>query len=171
MSNFQISVHKVQISDIHYSKYDFFDVRGESLLGRLERQSRLPLPPLPDFESSLDRTLSISSVDTIPLIETRRMDLLDFCGLIRSHRFLRHATIRSSESYTLFNGRVVHRFLVLELLRVGKPSVWLRLDRRPATSLARNIMHLGSAPAHDEVCFPCIPAPNTNTDASLIRLS
>lgn len=52
------------------------------------------------------------------------------CRLITSYPSLQDADIVASECYTKrIAPTVVHRYLVLELRREGKKTVWIRLDR------------------------------------------
>jgi len=73
------------------------------------------------------------------------------------------ATITCVDGYTtpLYNiaigaSELVHRFLILDLQRPGKPKIWLRIDRRKARD--KSIIEFVGAglrtPAHDTVCYP-----------------
>ena len=59
------------------------------------------------------------------------LSVSQLCDVIKQHRSLRRAEILSTECYTEYTGRVVHRFLLLELHREGRKDIWPRLDRRP----------------------------------------
>jgi len=61
------------------------------------------------------------------------------------------AKILSTECYTESIVGVVHRFLILELHREGRKSIWLRLDRRSGRSMLRLFRAAGTAPAKDIV--------------------
>lgn len=74
--------------------------------------------------------------------------------LINGHTALLRATITSTECYS--NSILIgatHEFLILELERAGKKTIWLRLDRRRDTSITMPQLFLsrGSTPANDTV--------------------
>jgi hypothetical protein len=61
---------------------------------------------------------------------------------------------------TIGASQLVHRFLILDLQRPGKPKIWLRIDRRRARDKGF-IEFVGAGlttPAHDTVCY-CILYP------------
>lgn len=74
--------------------------------------------------------------------------------LINKYTALYHATIVSTEGYTQpIRLGVPHRFLLLELARPGKKTIWLRLDRRRSTSIGTFgfVRSGGSTQANDTV--------------------
>lgn len=74
--------------------------------------------------------------------------------LINSHTALYYATVVSTECYTESIGLgISHRFLIMELARPGKKTIWVRLDRRRSkvTSTFRFLQLGGSTEAHDTV--------------------
>ena len=63
------------------------------------------------------------------------------------------ADIVSTEGYSKWTGTVVHRFLVLELCRVGRKPIWLRIDRQRAQDVnaLRFLAARATTPANDTV--------------------
>lgn len=82
---------------------------------------------------------------TIPL--TSLLDVLS------RHRSLQEARIVQADSYQQFNGRVVHRFIILELEREGRQKIWLRIDRlrNESTGLFSFVANGARAPSDDRV--------------------
>lgn len=63
------------------------------------------------------------------------MSLNDLIDLTARHQSLQRAEIISAEGYCeniigVKGVAIVHRFLILELRRLGQYSIWLRLDRK-----------------------------------------
>lgn len=79
------------------------------------------------------------------------LKLDELCEKITQHRSLREAQITSAECYTERNGGILHRFLVLELVRDPRKPIFLRLDRRVGGTKLRLLRGLGTAPAKDTV--------------------
>lgn len=81
------------------------------------------------------------------------------CDMIHRHRSLQHAGITSAESYRVFNGRVMPRYLVLELERDGRQRIWLRIDLRMAENESKISFAIkgGRSSANDEVSFESGP--------------
>src|ERR1700733_9309618 len=65
------------------------------------------------------------------------MPLKEFCDYIDAHRCLQQADIASTECYAEQTGGITHRFLILELRRRNRRTVWLRLDRRSGRNTSR----------------------------------
>lgn len=74
---------------------------------------------------------------------------------INRYTALYYATIVATECYTesICGGIILHRFLLLELLRPGRKTIWLRLDRRRSKVVGtpQFIRSGGSTPANDTV--------------------
>lgn len=80
--------------------------------------------------------------------------LSNLTQLISNHTALYKATIVATECYTQpIRLGVLHRFLMIELHRLGKKSIWLRLDRRRSAKVGafRFVLSGGSTPANDTV--------------------
>lgn len=78
------------------------------------------------------------------------LSIIELQAMIQGHRSLQSAQIISSEGYVEHS--IPHRFLVLELHRDSRKTIWLRLERRAGQSTIRLASGLGSAPAKDSVC-------------------
>lgn len=84
------------------------------------------------------------------------------CRLITSYPSLQHAEIFASECYTkqivsFLGFSIVHRYLVLELRREGKKTLWVRLDRTPdrAIGVLSMMRFRGNTKANDVVSMLC----------------
>lgn len=80
--------------------------------------------------------------------------LSHLCSLIGSYSALQNARIISAECHTESIAlKIVHRFLILELMREGKKNIWIRLDRRRAKILGtlRFLRNHATTPANDTV--------------------
>lgn len=80
--------------------------------------------------------------------------LTNLTQLISQHTALYQATIIATECYTQpIRLGVLHRFLMMELTRPGKKSIWLRVDRRRSAKVGalRFVLAGGSTPANDTV--------------------
>lgn len=100
---------------------------------------------------------SVASTDTFLSRDPNQLDptislslLLD---VIARHRSLQDARIIRADSYQKFNGRVVHRFIILELERDERQKIWLRIDRRrdESTGLLSFVANRATAPSDDRV--------------------
>lgn len=82
-----------------------------------------------------------------------KLKLDELVELIRSHISLQRAEILSTEGYKEWSNGILHRFLVLELRRTSKASIWLRIDRRmqPNASKINFVLAMGESPAYDTV--------------------
>lgn len=102
---------------------------------------------------------SVSSfTSVIPTQGAYGGQLAHLTQFISQYTALYHATIVSTECYTesiLFG--IVHRFLLLELSRPTKKTIWLRLDRRRSKMMSDTefILSGGSTPANDTVSMSC----------------
>lgn len=129
-------------------------------------EDETPALQLGDNYPSLGRKTTIQSTTsqwTVPKVAGRSMKLEDLVKLIRSQRSLQAATILSTEGYKQRHNGVLHRFLVLELERERKSSVWLRIDRRadPDMNRVSLLLAAGESPAYDTVrpvSSPVIPS-------------
>lgn len=139
-----------------FNQSDFF--LNDDGLSFLENIPTLPQPsPIPQFpQQSVLSQLSITTSDTVMSENNLLLSFSQFCGLIEKHRSLQEAEIITTEGYAQQIGGILHRFLVLELRRSGKKTIWLRLDRRAGRSALRLLLTLGSAPAHDVVSLSSI---------------
>jgi len=81
------------------------------------------------------------------------MTVRQLCGVVDHRRSLRRASILSTECYAESISGLVHRFLVLELVRERSKRIWLRLDRRAGRSIVGLIFSGGTVPAKDTVGF------------------
>ena len=129
----------------------FADEDGQSFLEGIEHP--IELKPTKSFTSRLysHRSFSSPSINTVVLCGVWNMSVSQLCDVVKQHRSLRRAEILSIQCYTEFNGRVVHRFLILELHREGRKGIWLRLDRRHGWSTWQLLCAVGKAPAKDTV--------------------
>ena len=93
--------------------------------GSVRRSSRM----------SIDSIRTTRTSTTLVSYGVLQLHLQDFCKLIREHRSLQSAEILTTEIYSTFSGAVRHRFLLIELRRLGKKDLWLRLDRRRDRSI------------------------------------
>lgn len=111
--------------------------------------------------SSLSRISSrlfqsmLSLATFIPLQGAYGGQLDHLVQLISTYTALYYATIVSTECYSesIFAGVIVHRFLLLELARAGKKTIWLRLDRRRSkmVNTSQFLQSGGSTVANDTV--------------------
>ncbi|KAF8322223.1 hypothetical protein DL93DRAFT_2163059 [Clavulina sp. PMI_390] len=103
--------------------------------------------------SRVDTRLSVTSVWSIRDVADVSLPLDVFASLIARHPSLQSVDIVSSEAYKQTHQGITHRFLVLELHRPRKPTIWLRLDRRPqdGVSLFSFVFASGVTAANDSV--------------------
>lgn len=115
--------------------------------GSFSSSSSVLLVPFRSSQISIDTFLMPGVEHTISL-----HDLFD---VINRHRSLQHARILQADSYQKSNGRVTHRFIVLELERDGRERIWLRVDRRRDQNEGMlNFLARGAiSPANDQVSF------------------
>lgn len=101
-----------------------------------------------------------STHDPVDLDGTRQFSLRELCDFIEEHPSLETAGIASCSCYTQPSSFrfVTHRFVVFRLLRPGKESVWLRLDRRPATEIGPSafVKKSGVTASNDSVRLPLV---------------
>lgn len=90
---------------------------------------------------------SINSV--VPSYGVVLLSILDLRKLIDDHRSLQSAKIVSVEGYV--EHTITHRFLVLELHREDRKTIWARLERKPGGPTLRLVRTFGSAPTNDTV--------------------
>lgn len=82
------------------------------------------------------------------------LELDQLVELITKHAFMQGADILSTESYRHTRRGIVHRFLILEVRRMGMASsVWLRMDRRmdPKIGAVGFVLAARKLPAYDTV--------------------
>lgn len=115
-------------------------------------------PPEPSRPSStlsrISSRLTISSVASFLHRSEYSGPLSHLCQLISKHSALYYATIISTECYSQpIRLGIVHRFLLMELARPRKKTIWIRLDRRPSDTLGTLglVGAVGSTPANDAV--------------------
>lgn len=96
------------------------------------------------ISASYPETVEHSLGQTIPLPElTSKLKIHEATSSL--------PTISATESYTEWTGRVVHRFLIIELSGTDGGLLHIRLDRAPAGPLAQTILRKGRAQAGDKV--------------------
>lgn len=83
----------------------------------------------------------------------RGRSLVELLEVIRRHRSLQDARIVCAEAYKQWNGRVMHRFIILELEREGREQIWLRIERgrEKGQSLLNFLARRATARADDQV--------------------
>lgn len=101
--------------------------------------------------------VSVASTDTFLSRDPNQLDptisLSSLLEVIARHRSLQDARIIRADSYQKFNGRVVHRFIILELERDERQTIWLRIDRRRDESkgILDFVANGATAPSDDRV--------------------
>ena len=73
----------------------------------------------------------LSEATVAPAFGTLHLALSEFLSYVSQQTPLRDVEIVSIEGYLESGGRNEHHFLVFELRRPGRKSLFLRLDRRP----------------------------------------
>lgn len=114
---------------------------------------------MPSISRTMSRVslASVASTDTFLSRDPNQLDptisLSSLLDVIARHRSLQDARIVRADSYQKFTGRVVHRFIILELERDERQKIWLRIDRRrdESTSLLSFITNRATAPSDDRV--------------------
>lgn len=105
--------------------------------------------------SHISSRLSVATTTTIlPTQGGYGGQLSQLTHLISKHTALYYATILSTECYyQSIRLGIVHRFLLLELSRPGRKTIWLRLDRRRSTVVGtfQFLRSGGSTRANDTV--------------------
>ena len=129
----------------------FTDDDGQSFLEGMEHLVELKSAKSLASQLYSHRPFSTPSINTVIFCGVWNMSVPQLCDVIKQHRSLKRAEILSTQCYTEFNGRVFHRFLILELHREGRKDIWLRLDRRPGRSTWQLLRAVGKAPAKDTV--------------------
>lgn len=125
----------------------------------MREQARIPAGPVEDFGPYFERLISEPFLgpqyritpDSAEANTSGVMSLTSLCGLVRSHQDLWDAEVCATESYTIWTGRVIHRFLILEVRRGLESAVWLRLERQPRESIVSAMLRFGIVPSLDEV--------------------
>lgn len=116
------------------SQNAFFDLgHGSSMV---DSTPFSPAIQLQRVTTSMSTRTDISSESTRTIISERGgygIQLEHLCRMISTNPSLQDAKIIGSECYTKNIGPsfagVVHRFLVLQLLREGRKPIWVRMDR------------------------------------------
>lgn len=121
---------------------------GTSSIFRQRNASAISLKKM--FRRRIGSTTSVNTV--IPLFVTYTLSIDELRKKILEHRSLQRAGIVAVEGYV--EHLVSHRFLVLELRRLRRKPIWLRLERRPGRSFISVAGSLGSVPTLDTVCGP-----------------
>jgi hypothetical protein len=131
------------------------DANGPQGLPRDSTEEDQQVPPIGGIP--LSRTMTNSSISTVatvvPAFGKVVFELADLCRYIEPHPSLQAATVIATELYSEAGLVYKHRFLILELRRPGRKTVYLRLDRRrdETTFIVRFILNLGKTKANDEV--------------------
>lgn len=125
---------------------------GVSVAGQFHNEASEPMASS-SVLSRVSTRLSVSSVASFLHRSEYHGPLSLLTSLVSKHTALYYATILSTECYTQpIRLGIVHRFLLMELARPGKGTIWLRLDRRPTeVSTLRFLGAGGSTPANDTV--------------------
>ena len=127
-----------------------------SLLDYFDEPTINPNPVSLNPIARMSAVLSSTSVNTfLPQQGGYGGSLNLLCQLVDMYTALQYATIVSTECYTQrIAVQVVHRFLILELKREGKKTIWLRMDRRRSklVNTQRFLFGRGSTDANDTVC-------------------
>lgn len=124
-----------------------------SVADQFRNETSEPSPSTSNF-SLIASKLSVSSAASFLHRSEYSGPLSHLCHLISKHTALYYATIMSTECYSQpIRLGIVHRFLLMELARPGKKTIWLRLDRRRADAVGtlRFLGAGGSTPANDTV--------------------
>ena len=97
-----------------------------------------------------------SATTVLPAGHHRKLSLQELCQVIDEHHSMQQAEITAAEGYKEWAGTVLHRFLVLELHRPKRKSIWLRIDRRKAQDVGtfRLLVARGTTRANDTVSHP-----------------
>lgn len=106
--------------------------------------------------SLISSKLSVSSAASFLHRSEYSGPLSHLIHLISKYTALYHATIVSAECWSQpIRLGILHRFLLMELARPGKRTIWLRLDRRRAvnSSTLGFLGAGGSTSANDTVSF------------------
>lgn len=95
----------------------------------------------------ISSTLSILSITTIvPQQGGYGGQLAHLIHLINNYTALQYATIKSTECYAHHIALgIPHRFLILELERPGKKTIWLRMDRMRSRTVSTTSFLRGGA--------------------------
>lgn len=108
----------------------------------------------------ISRTISRTSIRTVASVDTflsnksePTVTLRALLDVINRHPSLQRARIVRADSYQKFTGRVTHRFIILELQREGRQTIWLRIDRERASdrSVLNFVANKGTSLANDRV--------------------
>lgn len=148
------------------TQHNFFDDdNGNSLVPLLRNETHVA-----PTQRRLSRAMSQLSLHTTSRASTSsnliisaptyviELTLADLCNYIDNERSLQAAEIVSTECYRQPAGAVTHRFVVLELRRLGRNVEWLRLDRRrgEGVSILRFFALSGVTKANDRVRSPSL---------------
>ena len=97
-------------------------------------------------------TPSIISLDSVPLPEVVKITLIGLRSMINAHPSLESAQIVGVQVWKEQAGPLVHRFVLLELCRPERKTIWLRLDRRRRASGFRKIFQAFTKDREELVC-------------------
>lgn len=132
--------------DDSISLLEYFDVCGEPTAN----------PTSTNPIAGLSAVFSSTTVNTLlPQGGGYGGSLSLLCQLVDTYTTLQHAIIVCAECYTQnIAAQIVHRFLVLELRRDGKKTIWVRLDRRRSklVNTRRFLFARASTQSNDTVC-------------------
>lgn len=98
------------------------------------------------------------SARTIILSGVLCLTIDQLCELVKQEPELQNAEIVTTQTYAMRNSRIKHRFLLLEIYRPGKKTLWLRLDRRRDKKVTRAglVSTAGTTDSCDQVSFMSI---------------
>ncbi|KAF8287411.1 hypothetical protein DL93DRAFT_2161660 [Clavulina sp. PMI_390] len=100
-----------------------------------------------------ETTQSLNSLWSMTSMAEVSLPLRRFISMVEEHSIIQSMEIISSEGYKEIHMGVVHRFLLLEVSRPAKPTVWLRLDRRRdyGVNIFAFILSAGVTEANDSI--------------------
>lgn len=137
----------------------------ESEVDTMSTNFHNPNTPLLRVGTFASARTSFSSETTRTIISERGgygLPLEHLCRMISTHPSLQDAQIISLECYTKHMGPtlagVVHRFLILQLVREGRKPVWLRMDctRQKMTSTISFVRAGATSRANDTVSISSV---------------
>jgi hypothetical protein len=119
-----------------------------------QQPSPTRIPGLANSSSlSLSRfsTFSMGSVLSLRSAGTT-YSLVDLCDqVIEKYIWLQTARIISTSCYYLDRNFIRHRFLILQLQRLGKKDIWMRIDRKAGLGIFSLVRKGGKTRATDTV--------------------
>ena len=104
------------------------------------------------FDAVPSPTPSTLTLDSLPLPEVVKLTLTGLRSMINAHRSLESAEIVRVQVWKEQTGSLVHRFVLLELCRPRRKTIWLRLDRRRRGPGFRNLSQAFNKGLGELVC-------------------